>query len=151
MTGIRCGPKFRPAASAFGLGLLAAALCGAAPPKPPVADADVARLEAAREQTILLALSVRQRERAIGALDIAVNVMERGVTAKQDELVQTRKEQEQLIGALARHGNGPPQAGRRVHHEYRTRGSNQPYARSTNRLVRTMTTANSRLMASIAG
>lgn len=83
---------------------------GAAPPKPAPLDAQIAQLDATREQCIATALAVKQRERSIGALDLAVGVMSRGAESKQQELVETRKEQEQLIGALARLARAPPEA-----------------------------------------
>lgn len=79
-------------------------------PKPPSIAAQITQLEAAREQSIATALIVKQRERAIGALDLAVGVMSRGADAKQQELAESRKEQEQLIGALARLARAPPEA-----------------------------------------
>jgi len=83
---------------------------GAAPAKPAPLDAQIAQLDATREQCIATALAVNQRERSIGALDLAVRVMSRGAESKQQELVETRKEQEQLIGALARLARAPPEA-----------------------------------------
>ena len=79
-------------------------------PKPPSLEAQITQLETTREQSIATALVVKQRERAIGALDLAVGVMSRGADAKLQELAESRKEQEQLIGALARLARAPPEA-----------------------------------------
>ncbi|HYM71577.1 MAG TPA: peptidoglycan DD-metalloendopeptidase family protein [Stellaceae bacterium] len=82
----------------------------AAAPKAAPVEAQAAQLETVREQCVAAALTVRRRERTIGALDLAVDVMERAVTAKQQELAQSRQEQEQLLGALARLARAPPEA-----------------------------------------
>jgi septal ring factor EnvC (AmiA/AmiB activator) len=82
----------------------------AAPKKETPAEAQITQLDAVRGQCIALALTVSQRERSIGALDLAVSVMMRGVDAKQEELALSRKQQEELLGALERLARAPPEA-----------------------------------------
>ncbi len=73
-------------------------------------DGQVAQLDALREQCIDAAAAVQQSERSIGALDVAIQVMERGAEAKKREIAQSRAQQEALLGALERLARAPPEA-----------------------------------------
>jgi murein hydrolase activator len=53
---------------------------------------------------------VQERERTLGALDLALGVMQRGVETKEGQIAQSRKEQEELLGALERLARAPPEA-----------------------------------------
>jgi septal ring factor EnvC (AmiA/AmiB activator) len=79
-----------------------------APPAP--LDSQVAQLDGLRQQCVSTALAIQQRERAIGALDLAMSVMLRGAETKKREIAQSRAEQEALLGALARLARAPPEA-----------------------------------------
>ncbi|HTZ35693.1 MAG TPA: hypothetical protein VMB84_06675, partial [Stellaceae bacterium] len=68
------------------------------------------QLDALRQQCIGLAATVQQREKSIGALDLAIDVMLRGVAAKKQEIAQSRDKQEALLGALERLARAPPEA-----------------------------------------
>jgi septal ring factor EnvC (AmiA/AmiB activator) len=74
----------------------------AAASEKPTSDPTIAELSAIRTQSIAAALQVQQNERAAAALDFAIGTMERGAAAKQEELEQNAKEEEQLLGALER-------------------------------------------------
>jgi len=82
----------------------------AATAQKPTQNALIGELDTTRRQSIAIAREVQQRERTIGALDFAVGVMLHGVKAKQGELEQNRKEEEQLLGALERLARAPPEA-----------------------------------------
>ena len=53
---------------------------------------------------------MQQREKSIGALDLAIRVMERGAEAKRKEIAKNRQQQEALLGALERLARAPPEA-----------------------------------------
>src|SRR6202035_393586 len=102
------GRGFLPAVLVAGLLLLPGGLPAAAPDKPNP-DA-IVQLGAVRQECIATARTVQQQERALAALQLAVGVLERGAAAKQHELEQSGKEQEQLLGALERLALAPPEA-----------------------------------------
>jgi septal ring factor EnvC (AmiA/AmiB activator) len=77
---------------------------------PAALDGQPAQLDALRQQCVTAALSVQHRERAIGALDMAIGVMERGAGVKDEEIARSRNEQTALLGALARLARAPPEA-----------------------------------------
>jgi septal ring factor EnvC (AmiA/AmiB activator) len=108
---VRVARGLSPAFFAIGLGFIGAALprAVAAPEKPPV-DAQTTQLDALRAQCVTTARAVQQRERTIGALDLAVGIMQRGVDAKNREIEQSRKQQEALLGALERLARMPAEA-----------------------------------------
>jgi septal ring factor EnvC (AmiA/AmiB activator) len=91
------------------IALASAALPGAAAPPAPV-DGQVGQLDQIRQQCVGAALAVQQRERSLGALDLAVNVMQQGVDAKNQEIAASRQRQEALLGALERLARAPPEA-----------------------------------------
>jgi septal ring factor EnvC (AmiA/AmiB activator) len=80
----------------------------AAPPAP--LEGQVAQLDGVRQQSVAAALALQQRERSVGALDLAIGVMERGVENKTREIARSRAEQEALLGALERLALAPPEA-----------------------------------------
>jgi septal ring factor EnvC (AmiA/AmiB activator) len=82
---------------------------GLAAPAAPV-EGQIAQLDGVRQQSVAAALALQQRERSIGALDLAISVMQRGVENKSHELAQSRAEQEALLGALERLALAPPEA-----------------------------------------
>ena len=91
------------------LALVCAAVpSGAAPPAP--LDAQVSQLDQLRLQAVTAAAALQQRERTLGALDLAMGVMLRGVESKKSQITQSREEQEALLGALARLARAPPEA-----------------------------------------
>jgi septal ring factor EnvC (AmiA/AmiB activator) len=93
------------------IGLICAALHGAvAAPEKPTIEAQANQLDTLRVQCITAAHDVQQRERALGALALALSVMQRGVAAKDQQVAQSRKEQEELLGALERLARAPPEA-----------------------------------------
>lgn len=79
---------------------------GAAPPLDPRG----AQLDALRQESIAAARTVQQRERSLGALDLAASVMQRGIETKEQQIAQSRKEQEELLGALERLARAPPES-----------------------------------------
>ena len=106
----------RPLGAVFlAAGIVVACAAGAATPtaKPapgPTLDAQIAQLESLRQQCIAAARALQQREHAVGSIDLAVATMRQGVTAKDKEIANSRKEQEQLLGALERLARAPPEA-----------------------------------------
>jgi septal ring factor EnvC (AmiA/AmiB activator) len=76
----------------------------------PQLDPRTSQLDALRDQGIAMARAVQQRERSLGALDLAIGVMQHGVEVKEREITQSRKEQEELLGALERLARAPPEA-----------------------------------------
>ncbi|HWB50841.1 MAG TPA: peptidoglycan DD-metalloendopeptidase family protein [Stellaceae bacterium] len=80
----------------------------AAPPAP--VESQISQLDGVRQQCVAAALAAQQRERSIGALDLAIGVMERGVESKTRDIAQSRAEQEALLGALERLARAPPEA-----------------------------------------
>jgi septal ring factor EnvC (AmiA/AmiB activator) len=84
----------------------------ATPPAAPVKPGTnaPAELSAIRAQCIATAHNVQQGERTVGALDLAIGVMERGAKAKQQQLDFNGKEEEQLLGALERLTRASPAA-----------------------------------------
>jgi septal ring factor EnvC (AmiA/AmiB activator) len=105
---LRAGRGLAPAflASIVALAGLAGAADGA-PPAP--LEAQIGQLDGVRQQCVATALAVQQRERSIGALDLAINVMVRGAENKTREIAQSRAEQEALLAALARLALAPPE------------------------------------------
>lgn len=91
------------------MALLCAARPGAGAPTAPT-DAQAAQLDQLRLQCVGTALGVQLRERSIGALDLAIGVMESGVDAKNQEIAASRQYQEALLGALERLARAPPEA-----------------------------------------
>ena len=73
-------------------------------------DAQVGQLDAVRQQCIDTAQAVQQRERSIGALDLAIHAMQNGVNGKTQEIATSREQQEALLGALERLALAPPEA-----------------------------------------
>lgn len=73
-------------------------------------DGQVGQLDAVREQCVAAAVSVQQRERSIGALDLAIHAMQNGVDSKNHEITTSREQQEALLGALERLALAPPEA-----------------------------------------
>jgi septal ring factor EnvC (AmiA/AmiB activator) len=82
----------------------------AAPVKPGTDTSAIAELGATRAQCIAIAHNVQQGERTVGALDLAIGVMERGAKAKQQQFDLNGKEEEQLLGALERLTRASPAA-----------------------------------------
>jgi murein hydrolase activator len=76
----------------------------------PQLDPQIGRLDALRQQSVAAAREVQQREQTIGALDLAVGVMQHGIEAKDREIAESRKEQEVLLGALERFARAPSEA-----------------------------------------
>ena len=81
-----------------------------APAAAPAVDADIAQLDSLRQQCIAAARSLRERERAVGAIDLAVSMMRHGVEAKDREVAGSRKAQEALLAALERLARMPLEA-----------------------------------------
>ncbi|MBV9555319.1 MAG: peptidoglycan DD-metalloendopeptidase family protein [Alphaproteobacteria bacterium] len=73
-------------------------------------DPQIAQLDTLRQQCIAAARAVQDRERAVGAVDLAVTLMREGAETKDRELARSRREQEQLLGALERLARAPPEA-----------------------------------------
>jgi len=95
--------------------VMLAALGGAAAVQPRAAtlaplESHTAQLDTLRQQCIAAALAVQQRERTIGALDLAISAMQNGVDSKNREIATSRTEQEALLGALERLALAPPEA-----------------------------------------
>jgi septal ring factor EnvC (AmiA/AmiB activator) len=108
---MRIGRRLRLVSLAACVGLACVGLRGAgAAPQKPTLDAQIAQLDALRQQSIDAARAVQQRERTLGALDLAMTLMTRGVEEKNQELAQTRKAQEELLGGLERLARAPPEA-----------------------------------------
>jgi murein hydrolase activator len=81
----------------------------AAPPAPSI-EAQMTQLEGLRKDSVSAAVTVQQRERSLGALNLAVSTMEQGVQSKSEDLATSRKQQEALLGALERLARAPPEA-----------------------------------------
>jgi murein hydrolase activator len=81
----------------------------AAATSPPI-DTQVGQLNAIRQQCIDAALAVQQRERTIGALDVAVRAMQAGIAVKNREIATSRVQQAALPGALEYLAVAPPEA-----------------------------------------
>ena len=99
---------------AFGLLLLPIgpprAASAKSPPDPrPSQESLVAQLAVTRHDLITTARDVQQRVKALAALQLAISVMEQGVTAKQQEFDQNAKAEAQLLGALERLARAPPE------------------------------------------
>ena len=73
-------------------------------------DSQVGQLNAVRQQSIDAARAVQQRERTIGALDVAIHAMQAGVADKNREITTSREQQQALLGALERLALAPPEA-----------------------------------------
>jgi septal ring factor EnvC (AmiA/AmiB activator) len=99
------GPAFLAGFMAF---VCAVSPSIAAPSAP--ADGQTGQLDSTRQQCIATAVTVQQRERTIGALDLALSVMRQGVDAKNQEVAATRQGQEALLGALERLARAPREA-----------------------------------------
>jgi murein hydrolase activator len=82
----------------------------AAMPMPTTDAATIGELSATRAQCVATAHSIQQGERTVGALDLAIGVMERGAAGKQEQLELNGKQEEQLLGALARLSRASPAA-----------------------------------------
>ena len=82
---------------------------GDAAPSAPL-EGQIGQLDSIRQQCVAAALQVQQRERAIGALDLAIGVMQQGLDTKSQELAASRQRQEALLGALERLARAPPEA-----------------------------------------
>src|ERR1700744_1302736 len=108
MSSVRRG--LRSAVLALLLALAGAVLSDAAAPPPSTLDSQIAQLDALRQQCISTALAVQQREQSIGALDLAIHVMVQGVDTKKQAIIQSREQQEGLLGALERLARAPPEA-----------------------------------------
>jgi septal ring factor EnvC (AmiA/AmiB activator) len=106
---VRTGGGAIPALLAAFVVLFCAILPGFGAP-PPAVEAQTGQLDALRQQAIAAAAALQQRERSLGALDLVVRVMQRGVDAKDNELAQSRRQQEALLGALERLAKAPPEA-----------------------------------------
>jgi murein hydrolase activator len=89
--------------------LACAVLPGVAAPPAPL-DGQINQLDAIRQQCVAAALAVQQRERSVGALDLALSVMQQGVDAKSREIAASRQQQEALLSALERLARTPPEA-----------------------------------------
>jgi septal ring factor EnvC (AmiA/AmiB activator) len=87
--------------------LAGAAVPGAAAPPPAAIDGQIGQLDAVRQQCIATALAVQQRERTIGALDLAIGVMQQGLDGKSREIAASRQQQAALLGALERLARAP--------------------------------------------
>lgn len=105
----RVGHGLRPVILAFLIVLACGARPAAAAPQPPL-DGQISQLDQLRQQCIAATTAVQQRERAVGALDIAISAMEHGVEAKKQEIARSRAQQEALLGALERLARAPPEA-----------------------------------------
>ena len=98
----------RAVAAVIGAGLAAAAFAAArAAPEKPAIEAQAGQLDALRAQCVAAARIVQQKERTLGALDLAIQVMRQGVAAKDQEIAQSRQRQEALLGALERLARAP--------------------------------------------
>jgi len=106
---LRVGRGLGPAFLVLSIAFAGLASPGRAAPAAPV-EGQIAQLDGVRQQCVAAALALQQRERSIGALDLAISVMERGVENKTRELAQSRAEQEALLGALERLALAPPEA-----------------------------------------
>jgi murein hydrolase activator len=73
-------------------------------------DSQVGQLEAIRQQCVDTALGMQQRERTIGALDLAIHAMRNGIDSKNREITTSREQQEALLGALERLALAPSEA-----------------------------------------
>jgi murein hydrolase activator len=73
-------------------------------------DEQIAQLESLRQQCIAATHSLQEREKALGAIDLAVSVMHTGVEQKDKEIADSRKQQERLLAALERLARAPPEA-----------------------------------------
>lgn len=104
----RFGRGLAPACFAAFLAL-AAQLPAVAALAPPL-EAQAAELDQLRQQCVAAAAGVQRRERTVGALDLAIGVMQSGVDAKNQDITTGRREQEQLLGALERLARAPPEA-----------------------------------------
>jgi murein hydrolase activator len=82
---------------------------GAAAPSAPL-EGQIGQLDSIRQQCVATALQVQQRERTIGALDLAIGVMQQGLDAKSKEIEASRQQQEALLGALERLARAPAEA-----------------------------------------
>ncbi len=87
---------------------LVASLPGVAAPPSPF-DGQIGQLDQLRQQCIAAAQAVRQRERTVGALDLAVGTMQSDVADKKQEITASRRQQEALLGALERLARAPPE------------------------------------------
>src|SRR5580692_6224117 len=115
-----CAPPSDPDAVRAGRGrgpgflLLLTVLAGTAAPclaaPPAMLDAQIGQLDQLRQQCVAAAQTEQQRERSIGALDMAIGVMTHGVESKTAEIAQSREQQEALLGALERLARAPPEA-----------------------------------------
>jgi len=105
---MRMGRGRWPAIAAFLVTLACAP--GVASATPPPTENQVSQLDMMRQQCITAAAAVQRREKSIGALDLAIKVMERGVETKKKEIGLRRDEQEALLGALERLARAPPEA-----------------------------------------
>jgi septal ring factor EnvC (AmiA/AmiB activator) len=103
------GRGLRPAFLAALIVLIGAAAPGAGAPSAPL-DGQLGQLDQIRQQCVGAALAVQQRERTIGALDLAIGVMQSGVDAKNQEIAASRQQQEALLGALERLARAPSEA-----------------------------------------
>ena len=106
---LRVGRGLGPAFLASLVALACVVIHAQAAP-PPALDNQVSQLDQTRQQCVSTALAIQQREKSIGALDLAISVMERGITAKNEEIAQSRQQQEVLLGALERLARAPPEA-----------------------------------------
>jgi len=106
---VRIGRGHGPAVLAAFVLLAGAVLTAAAWPPEPL-DGQAVQLDQIRRQCVSAALAAQQRERTIGALDLAIQVMTNAVTAKTRDIADRQHEQEALLGALARLARAPPEA-----------------------------------------
>lgn len=100
---------FGPASLAALIAVASAGVPLAAATLAPI-DAQIGQLDAIRGQCVATAMSVQQRERTIGALDLAIHAMQNGVDGKTREITTSREQQEALLGALERLALAPSEA-----------------------------------------
>ena len=103
------GRGLGPALFAVFVGFAGVVVPGAAAPPAPL-EGQIGQLDSIRQQCITTALQVQQRERTIGALDLAIGVMQHGLDTKSKEIAASRQQQEALLGALERLARMPPEA-----------------------------------------
>ena len=94
---------------ALGLWLAIAPAAPAAPPSSEPA-APAGELGHVRQDTVILARGVQEREGAVAALDHELDLLGREAAGRQRGLDESRVEQEQLLGTLERLSRHPPDA-----------------------------------------
>jgi septal ring factor EnvC (AmiA/AmiB activator) len=111
---LRIARRLAPGFLVAGLALFchAVSVVGAPTTKPVASslDSQIAQLDALRQQAIAAAHALQERERSLGAIDLAVTMMRQGVETKDQEIAQNRKQEEEILGALERLARAPPEA-----------------------------------------